>query len=146
MANTIKGTGAIWGVGGVTCTGVTVDPTTCRIQKVDFTKDAEIAELPDENGEVVGENYYNQKHMMDISLIPSGATIAAAKSNLTSLLPDPGTAIVLVDADTTATDGSNAGTYVVQSAKLGRTNKGFATIDLKIKQFKAHDVSATISS
>lgn len=146
MSEVLKGKAAKWGVGALTFSGVVISSTTGKIQSMDFTKDSEMAALDDESGETIGESFFNHKHVINISVIPIDATtIATARTNLDAMLPDAGTTITLSDPTSTVTDGTNSGKYNVISAKEGRTNKGYATIDMQIRQFKANDTTTAIS-
>jgi len=146
MAATLKGKAAVWGVQGLTFSGVVISATTGKIQSLDFTKDSDVVQLEDEQGEVVGESFFNAKHVINITVIPIDATaIATAQTNLDAMIPAPGTTITIADTTSTVTDGTNSGKFSVLSTKLGKTNKGYATIDMQIRQYVANDVTTAIS-
>jgi hypothetical protein len=81
--------------------------------------------------------------MMSLTCIPSGATLAAAKTNLDALIPSPGTAITIIDGDSTLVDATFSGAYVIQSAKLNRTNKSMASVTVEVAQWDSADLSVT---
>ena len=142
MAVTLKGKGLIWGVGGLTCTGI-IAAAKNRLQTADFTQDASFAALEDESGEVAGGVFFNKKYELELSVIPSDTTIAAAKTNLDAILLAPGTLVAITDGDS-AVPGGN---YMVseKGSKLRRTNKGMAIVDVSLIRYNA-DISTTISS
>lgn len=145
MSELLKGQGAVWGVGGVTFTGIAISSTTGRIQSADITRDSEIEPLNDASGETVGRAYFNAKKTATVNVIPSNAgTIATARTNLDTMIPTPGSTITLADADSTITDGLHSGVYLIDSARLNRTNRSFAAVEMNLTQFDANNVAATV--
>ena len=149
MAVTQKGVGVVWGVGNLTFTGITIE-TAGKIQSYDFTRDSEVNALKDTEGETVGEQYFDRKRTLNLQVVPSSTTIALAKAALVTLLPEPGTVVTLADTDAVGTPlesvtDNTTGKYVVVSAKVGRSNTGFATVDMALKSFDARDVATTIT-
>ena len=132
MAASLVGKIAIWGAGGVTVSGIIADANG-QLQSVDFTRTADSANLDNSVGETVGQAYYNDHFDVTLSVIPAGTDAIAAKANLDALLPAPGTAVSIVDADSVITDSSAK--FTVQSARVNRTNKGFATVDLTLRRY-----------
>ena len=143
MAVTLKGLGAVWGVGDVSFTGL-ITSAEAKYQSLDFARVAQKAKLQNEVGDTAGEAYYDQEHTLTVTVIPTGATVAAARTNLSACLPAPGTLVTFVDPESTIADGTHTGKYIVDSARNGRTNTGYATIILDVHQAVANDVSATI--
>jgi hypothetical protein len=154
MAVTLKGVGAVWAVGSLQFTGLVVTPITtteAKYQSFDFERNASNAKLTNEVGDTVGEAYYDKTHSVRVTIIPSGASVAAARTNMVALLPEPGTAVTLVDPEAAAstgtyygTDGRYSGAYIVDRARNSRSSTGFATIELEMHQNTENDCSATI--
>jgi len=148
MAATLKGCAVVWGTGGITATGVIISEATSKTQSANLSIETEQQDITDNNGETVGKILYNFKQTLEISVIPVDAdtapTITGAKTNLQNLLPDPGTVINITDGDA-STKIYNAGKFIVTRARLSRTNKGMATIDLTCETFKDHDITANVS-
>ena len=147
MAQTLKGKGVVWGVAGLTFTGI-VTSSLSRLQTADYTRDGSWSALENESGEVEGGAFYNEKSQIDVSVIPSAASIATAKANLDLMLVPPGTAVTVVDTDSTIVDGaavSNTGKYMVseKGCKLRRTNKGLAVVDMSLISYANSDVTGT---
>jgi hypothetical protein len=145
MAETIRGLGFVWGVNGLTFTGFNATEPTFKTQSLDLTRDSDVAQLENESGEVVGECFFNSKKVMNVSVIPSATSVATAQGNLDKLIPAPGTIITVADANGTTIDATNSGKFTCLSAKMGRTNKGMATVDLQLRQYEANDVTTTVS-
>lgn len=136
MAVTQIGLIAVWGVAGIVVTaGVTAITGSGKgqIQSADATRSASSAQLDNDIGETVGETYYNEQYDLSISVIPCDSSLANARLNLDALMPAPGTALSIADADSTLIDSSAK--YTVQSARVNRSSKGNATIDLTLKRY-----------
>jgi hypothetical protein len=151
MAVTLKGCAVVWGTGGITATGVIINETTSKNQSANLSLESEKQEITNNDGETVGKIYYNYKQTFEISIIPVDAdaspTISGAKTNLQNLLPDPGTLITIVDNDL-GTGGRlyNGGKFLVERARLSRTNKGMATIDLTCETYRDKDIAANVGN
>jgi len=150
MAETLKGLGVVWGCGSYTMTGVVINGTVGKMQSFDFNRSAEMASIRDPVGDTVGEAYYDAKAEISLNVIPSDASATStAITNMLAMLPAPGTAVTVVDADGTDTiiekASAHAGAYVCVSSSLNRTNAGPASISMQLKRFDAYDISSTIS-
>lgn len=148
MAVTLKGLAVVWGAGNLTFTGVAISGTTGKIQNYNFTREGSQEFLADADGEEVGVAFFNNGKTLELNVVPSDASaIATAKTNLDAMLPAPGTAITVADADGagTAIEASHSGVYLCISSKVGRTNRGPATIDLVMIQRDANNIAASIS-
>lgn len=149
MAETLTGQAFVWGVANLTFTGVAISSATGRIQNYDFAREADVEELRDEDGETVGRAFFNHRKTINVTVVPSNsATVATAVTNMLAMLPAIGSQITAVDADGTdtliekiAASGNTTAIYQVMSARLNRTNRGMATIDLSLEAFEHHDVS-----
>jgi hypothetical protein len=139
--STLKGIGAVWGVGGVTFSGVVISGSVAKQQSFSFERSASNAKLANESGDTVGESYYDQLHTVRASMIPVGAAISNARTSLDTCLPSPGTKITLVDTESTVSPAN----YVVDRATNSRTNTGFASIDLEMHKPGDTDIATTIT-
>lgn len=149
MANTLKGMGAVWGVGALTFSGVVITSSVAKYQSMDYARESDEAELLNESGETVGLSLFDHRRRINLSVIPTGASVAAARTNLSTCLPDVGELITLtadpnISASSPQTMDTHGGKYIVESASNSRTNNGFSIIDLVVKQFENADISATI--
>ena len=149
MSATLKGCAVVWGTGGITATGVVISDATTKTQSANLSIETEQQDITDNNGETVGKILYNFKQTLEISVIPVDAptstspSISKAKNNLQGLLPDPGTLITITDNDV-ANKLYNSNKFIVTRARLSRTNKGMATIDLTCETYKSHDITADV--
>ena len=160
MAATLKGCAVVWGTGGIvsgTTSGTTVvaiiSSATSKTQSANVSIEPEQQDITNNDGETVGKILYNFKQTLEISVIPVDAptngdpSVTNAKTNLQNLLPDPGTVITIVDNDL-GTGGRlyNEGKFIVTRARLSRTNKGMATIDLTCETYKDHNITANVGN
>jgi hypothetical protein len=142
MAATVaqKGVGVVWGVNGITCTGL-LTTSTGKVQSNDMERTANRREILDGNGELVGQIFFDKRRKGTIVVIPSSTTISGAGTNMDALQPAPGTLITFADADGTVYDGS----YSLISAKLARAKDQEATITMEIEMSEANDATAAIT-
>lgn len=151
MAVTLTGLAVVWGCGNLTFTGVAISGTTGKMQSYDFTRDGDDEPLLDENGETVGMAAFNLKKTLDINVIPSNATvIATGQANMDAMLPAKGTTITVSDSDagtagTTRIEASHSGKYYCMSAKVNRTNRGPASINIQMVAYDANDITVATS-
>lgn len=132
MAETQRGVGVVWGISttDVNYTG----SGTLRIQSETFNRTADSDETRDEYGEVINVTTYNQQQELQLSVVPSGSTMAAAKTS--NIVPTPGEKISIVDADDTTIGAASSGKdYMVVSASMNKTNTGKTTIEMTIKRW-----------
>jgi hypothetical protein len=82
---------------------------------------------------------------MSVQCVPYHATTTSgATTNAAAALPSPGTAVTVVDNQlANASDGTHSGNYVVESAKIARSNTGIAIITLDLEQVVDNDISTT---
>lgn len=140
---TQRGKAVVWGVDGVTFTGF--GSVTAESNSMDFERSADQKEIPDDIGNTVGLVLYNSKNTFRMTVTPSAATIAAAKTNMDGFTPVPGTIITVADADSTITDGTQTGKYILLSAKLNRAQNSEATVDMELVQWVDNDVAVAIT-
>jgi len=143
MAEVVKGLGIRWGAQGITMTAGIVSSTNGqKVQSIDFERTADIGEIKNDLGETVGEVYYNGKKVLRLTVIPSGATIAAAGTSLDAHLIAAGTKITVVDGSGTILDGD----YNLDSAKGRGQNTEAFMVDIEMHKFDANDVTTTIAA
>ena len=142
---TLKGKAVVWGVDGVTFTGFDASEPTGETSSLNFQRASDMKEIKDDIGNTVGAVFFNAQNTLRIDVVPSAASIAAAKSNMDKFLPVPGTVITVIDADSTKTDGTNSGKYLYISGELRRTPDGEAVISMELKQWVDNDVTTTVS-
>ena len=135
-----KGVGVVWGVNGILLTGL-LTTTVGKVQSNDLERKATRREVMDCNGDLVGQIFLDKRRSGTISVIPSGATIAAAKTNMDALTPAIGTVLVFADADGTVFDGS----YSLLSAKLARAKDQEAVITMDFEMSETNDATAIVS-
>lgn len=149
MAQTLKGCAAIWGVAGFgIASGVVISSTTTATQSVDVTRDGDIFQIADSNGETKGEVFYNNKVTISVDVIPLNATtIATAITNAAALQPAPGTTVTIADSQCTiaASAAASAGKFSVLSSTMKRTNTGVAVISMQLRAYEANDVTVAVS-
>lgn len=138
---TLKGTAFIWGVDGVTFTGVAISPSTGQVQTIDVSRDSDVASITDENGDDTARVYHNLKKSISVSVVPSGATSTAAWTNANTFMPAPGTAITAVNALGSVIGGA----YIVDSSKISMGNRQGAVIDIEMSNGEVNDMSATVT-
>lgn len=142
MAETIVGTrGVVWGIAtGMSGTGVT---TSFAAQSLQFSAEADEAEIRNGKGQVVTDIFYNQRQTITIEVIPTGATIAAART--ANIIPTPGAIITITDTEDTEISGTNAGKYICVRASKSKSNTGATSISMELKQYVENDVAVAVS-
>jgi len=141
MAELIKGVGAVWGIGASS----TTFGTGSLVQSMDFGVESESVEIKNAKGECVGKIFYNEKNTLTCEVIPSGASISAARTN--NVLPAPGTLVTIVDAtEDTELAGTHTGKFVFTGGSKKKSNTGLTVLTFNLEQYVANDISTTISS
>jgi hypothetical protein len=130
MAESQRGVGVVW---GITTTGAAYTGSgTLRHQSQSFARSSDMEETRDELGEVINVTAYNQQQEIQLTVVPSGATMAAAKAS--NIVPVPGEKLTITDADVSLGGGSTKD-YMVVSATMNKTNNGKATIEITAKRW-----------
>ena len=109
MAATHLGLGVVW---AISSTGVAIgsgsaialEPTGQTV-----SREADNVQHRGLDGAVKGVTFFNQNKPLEITVYPSGTTIAAART--INILPTPGQKVVITDSDSDI-----AGTYAVMSS------------------------------
>jgi hypothetical protein len=133
MAADIKGTAVVWGMGGITFTaGITA---ASMPQSLSYQRGSELAEIKDTHGAIKTMVFHGGMKTVSISVVPSGANIAAAVTAKESYIPLPGTKVTIADASQDNPPGENQieQNWIVVSATEGRTVDGVVTIDLELE-------------
>jgi hypothetical protein len=97
----ITGSGVVFGIEttGGTFTGFT---GTLLWQDENFENASDLYEVRHGNGDVVGACFYNQTENFTFTVLPSGATMTAARS--ANVLPSPGMKMSIIASPSTAVD------------------------------------------
>ncbi len=140
MAVVQKGIAVAWGItsSGYAYTG---SGTALNVKSIEqsLTKDAEVFESKDSNGETNGVLFFNPTSELGLRVYPSGASLANAKT-AAAVLPACGDKFTITDAD----DSTIAGDYVVMRVGKTKSVAGRCEFDLTVKKWAA-DLSATVS-
>lgn len=128
MAAIQKGTfGVVWSL-GTTVSGTGIG--TNQIQSADLGDEAELKEIKTgADGETKCIIFSDNKQNVTIEVVPSGATIAAAKT--ASIIPSPGADVTITDAD----DAEFAGTWHCLSASKRKTVDGEVRITMSLRKY-----------
>jgi|LakMenEpi03Aug12_release.lakeMendotaPanAssembly.Ray.scaffolds.fasta_scaffold12696_10 hypothetical protein len=141
MAVTQKGMGVAWGIttSGYTYTGAA---TTLNVKSLEqsLTRDAEMVEVKDANGEAAGLVFFNPTSELTLRVYPFNATTLSGAATAAAALPAVGDKFVITDAS----DASIAGDYVVMRVGKTRSSGAQVEFDLTVKKW-ATDLSATIT-
>ena len=141
MSADIKGTAVVWSTGGITFTAGIAGGS--MVQSLNYGTESELTELKDTTGIIAAMVFHGYQKRVSMSVIPTGASIAAAVVAKETYLPSPGTAVTIADA-------SGAGNqvdqnWIVVTATENRTVDGVVTIDLELENAEA-DISASASA
>lgn len=143
MSATIKGVGIVWSVGGVTFTAGIVSATNASLpQSLTFTRGSEKSEIKDNGGTIRTQVFHGFKKTLSITVVPSGTSVANARSSQDAHLIAPGTTVTVVDDSGTLIDAS----YNLISSRLNRSVDGVAAIDLELEQGdESNDLTTAVS-
>lgn len=140
MAATQYGVAVVWGVSGITSTGLTT--TTGKVQSAPMGKTAKRHEILDGDGNLCGQIFNDQRRQADLRVIISGATLAAAKTNMDTFTTQSiGAPTTLADADGTIFDG----VYSILDLQLVRENDKEAEFSMKLEMSEVNTATSLIS-
>ena len=130
MASVQKGTfGVVWGLGTtVSASGL----GTCTVQSVDFGVETKKKEIVSSDGETRCVVYHDQQDAITIEVVPSGATIAAAKTAGASGLPAIGADVTITDSDDSEVAAS---TWVFEGGSKRKTVDGEVRVTMNLRKF-----------
>lgn len=117
------GCGVVWAVPGMTMTldGVAFNVS---VSELTLSAEAKTEEHFHNSGELGGQTFFDQRLALSMKVYPSGATMAAAKTN--DVRPVPGTEMTITSTD----DPNVAGNWSVMSMSASRTLTGKLTYDV----------------
>lgn len=147
MSETLKGKGIVWGIGGTLTmaklpSGTIIDSSDMA-QSEDFAWQSEKEEIRSGTGEPGAIAYYNPTKTVTVTVIPSAASIADAKTSMDEMLLLAGTGAAITDPASSIV-GAPAN-YIVEQTRLRRTNTGAALIEMDLIKYGT-DLSTTISA
>ena len=146
---TFKGFGVIWALDGVSFTGLSGSPT-FESQSLDLSTEADEKLIRDSDGDVKACVYYNHTRTIDLEVIPTGATLAAANASADNLIVPAGTVVVLAHAQSAETDtaegGGAAGEYLVRNCSMARSNEGEARINMSLYRSDKNDLTNAVAA
>ena len=144
---TFKGLGVFWGVNGV---GFSSPTATGQFQSVDLTTTADEKLIRDGDGDVIACVYYNNTRTLDLEVIPTGSTLAAAQLSADNFLVASGTVIVVADTESVETDtavgGGAAGEYLLRESSISRSNEGEARISMSLYRSDINDLTNAVAA
>ena len=146
---TLKGLGVFWGLGGVTYTGF--GSVTAQTQSADLNVTADEKQIRDADGDVISCVYYNQTRTLDLEVVPTGATVAAAQASSAAFMVNSGTIITVTDAqagleiDSDEGDGA-AGVYILKESRLSRSNENEARISMSLFRSDVNNLGTTVAA
>lgn len=136
----LKGKAIVKNAAGITLTAPIA--AACEYHSFKGATTGDIKETLDTNGNMVTAYVHNSKKTITLTIVPSGANIAAAQASLVAWVNlARGTLVTVADADTTYWDGS----YILLSATDSRSNTDPATVELELMNGVENDISATAS-
>lgn len=136
-----KGTGLVWGLAGVALSGTGVYATGI-VQSVQYNLGGDEAETRGNDGNVRNIVFYAGKEDMTVEVIPSGATLAAAKA--CSILPARGADVTVADSDDTGSQivgsgtSDGTGTYIFVSGTVNKRVDGACTLTMVLRRYENH--------
>lgn len=133
---TITGLGVVW---GISSTENSFGSGTAKINGQTFRRAAKEDAFMDRNGETVGLSFFDRTKELELTVYPSGTTLALAVA-CNILMPQPGDAFTVVDS----ADSQVAGIYIVKEASKDKRSDSKVTWTLKLTVYST-DISATIS-
>jgi hypothetical protein len=143
---TLKGLGVFWGLEGVTYTGF--GAVTAQTQSADLNVTADEKQIRDADGDVISCVYYNQTRTLDLEVVPTGATIALARTSSNGFMVNSGTLITVIDsagAEIDSDEGAgSAGVYILKESRLSRSNENEARISMSLYRSDVNNIATTV--
>lgn len=136
MGSVIKGTGVVFSTGAIGGILTHIE------QSIDAARSAEKTPIKDNGGIFKAVVYHGFMKTLTLSIIPQGATVAAAQTAMDTGMYAPGTSLVITDDAGTIVDG----TYNVDSSRQRRSVDGVAVLDLELsKGDEGNDITTLVS-
>lgn len=143
MAETQRGVGVVWGI--TTSSTPFTGTGTFRHQSQQFSRTSDSDETRDSDGDVINVTTYNQQEELQMTVVPSGATLVAARSS--NIVPTPGSRVQIIDTLDTEVGASSPGKdYMVVSASKSKSNTGKSTIEMTLKRWGGITSYAVLTS
>lgn len=143
MAETIKGLGVMWGVKGLTFTGL--GTATSKAQSLSLERNAQMSEVLDDAGDAVTQVFHNLKKKLTLKVCPTGTSVAQAGAHLDLLVPAPGSTVTVADSTNATVDGTNSGKYNVLRAAFDKGNTIATMVDMELEQAEANDLTTAVA-
>lgn len=125
---TVLGTAVNFGFQGTN--GITGLATGYLLQNVDHTKQADVEEIRDADGDVNSRVFYNANEQATLEVVVTGTNLAASLTNTT--LQAAGT-IISITACTSAQDLVQTN-WVVESSRLSGSNTNAKRVTLELRR------------
>lgn len=136
-----KGSGIRWSLPNFALTGTGVYATGI-VHSVQYGLDGDRAQVKGADGVDVTDIFYNTKDTLTVEVVPSGATLAAAKACV--VLPVRGADITVADTDDTGSQmigsgtGNGTGTYKFISGSINLRADQTATLTMVLERGETH--------
>jgi hypothetical protein len=132
MAATIKGTAVFWSTAGVTFTAGIVSATNASmVQSVTVERTSDVARIKSTDGTVRTVVFSGGMRNLRVTVVPSGSSLANAKTSADAHVPAAGTKITVADDSGTGTVVETD--YNCISSSQNRTVDGVLTVDLVLE-------------
>jgi hypothetical protein len=140
MAETNLGVGVVWALStGDRAVGTGIQKNTGQT----VGRESDSVEHRGTSGDVVGKTYFNQREPLELTVYPSGATIAAAES--ANILPTPGTVVAIIDTIDTDVGSSSPGrNYVVESSSKVKGLEDKCVMTISLVRYKSGPSNAPV--
>ena len=137
----MRGTKAVvWGMPNtLTVTGL----TTFEPQSYQLSSEGDNATARDYEGDEILSVWHNRKRSFTIEVIPTGASIAAAK--VANVIPDAGTLITIADSANPDFDSEIVTVFECVRASKSGSNTGNFSISIEMRKHVDKAVQATLT-
>ncbi len=139
MAETVLGTGVVWGIAGTTITGTGIGSHLAQSSSLSI--DSEMVEIKNGDGETVGTVHYNSKETFTMDVIPTGATLSLIASRAANIMPAVGALITVADTDDPYHTSKK---FIFISGSKGRSNTDVAKLSFTMIRWTANDVAVAV--
>jgi hypothetical protein len=137
-----SGNGVIWSMGiGISGTGVLA---TFKQSNADYTESSKEKEIPGADGETTTLVLYDTKMDLTVDVVPSGATVAAAKS--CNILPAIGADVTITDSQETGSPSEVAAQYICMGGTKRYQIDGEEHITMNLRRYGVGTLSTIAAS
>jgi len=134
MSQIQKGVGVVW---GISSSPVVIGTGSAVVTSQTFGSESDEVEHRNALGVVVGITTFNRRQTMELTVYPSGATIAAIGTS--NILPKAGETVKVIDADDldvgAAASPNNGKEWHVVSATKTKSNEDKMTFNLSLRRY-----------